>query len=50
MILLEIFNYSPNTDVLTSYSIIDIKNAIIGNDKEGMEETLKKGNFKNFLS
>ncbi len=53
MILSEIFNYSPNTDVLTSYSIIDIKNAIIGNDKEGkggMEETLKKVNSKNFLS
>ncbi len=41
MILLEIFNYSPNTNVLASYSIIDIKNAIIGNDKEGMEEPLR---------
>ncbi|HQO05472.1 MAG TPA: hypothetical protein PKW84_05070 [Fervidobacterium sp.] len=37
----EIFSYFPNTNALASYSIIDIKNAIIGNDKEGMEEPLR---------
>jgi hypothetical protein len=42
MILLGIFNYFPNTNALASYSIIDIKNAIIGNDKEGMKELLRR--------
>ncbi len=35
MILAEIFSYFPNTNVLAGYSIIDIENATIGNDKEG---------------